>query len=91
MKTVFIGEIDSMNEKYYADISFALSWKADYKIEKYDKENDWNPLIYVENLFSKPEEWTDYHLSIKASETYVTEKRRIKVTYLAILAFLCYY
>ena len=69
-----------MNEKYYADITFALSWKVNYKIEKYDKDIDWNPLIYVENLFSKPEETIDYHLATQDSETFITEKHRIKVS-----------
>jgi hypothetical protein len=75
-----IGEIDNVNEKFYADILILLSWKENFVIEQhYDKDKHWNPEIYIENLFSKPEETIEYFISIEGSVTFITEKRRIKV------------
>ena len=85
-KTVFIdveftkiGDIDTLNEKYYIDLSYTLSWEENGSIKNYDKKIHWNPEIFVENLFSKTEDITEYELYQHDSVTHVVEKRRLTV------------
>ncbi len=73
-----IGEIDTMNEKYYAEVSFQLSWTENKLIEKYDRNKDWNPQISIENMFVKPDETIEYQTIVKDSSTIITEKRKVK-------------
>lgn len=75
-----IGDIDTLNEKYYIDLSFILSWEENGTIKNYDKNIHWNPEIFVDNLFSKSEDTVEYELFQHDSVTHVVEKRRLKVT-----------
>ena len=45
-----IGEIDNMNERYYADVTIEASWEENRVINKYNETVDWNPSLYIENI-----------------------------------------
>lgn len=62
---VSIGEIDTLNEKFQAEVIIESRWKieiADEDLEDLDLENYydprkfWNPLLYVENALAVKEE-----------------------------------
>jgi hypothetical protein len=86
-----IGEIDTMNGKYYVDLSYQISWTENQVIETYDKDVHWNPKIYIENIFAKPEETIEYELSRDDLVTYVVEKRRLKVKQFFLKSTKTYY
>ena len=75
-----IGEIDTMNEKYYADLLIHISWTDNSVIEKYDKDKHWNPNIYIENLLIKSKESIEYEVKgVSESSTEIILKWEIKV------------
>lgn len=76
-----IGDIDTMNEKYYAEILFNINWTENKMISEYDKKKDWNPMIIIDNIMGKADETIEYKTAINNSSGYtvLTEKRLIKV------------
>ena len=60
-----VGEIDTMNQKYYAEYLFTFSWNENEHISFYDKRKDWNPLIFYDNFIGKPDEIEEYELKPK--------------------------
>lgn len=75
-----VGEIDTMNQKYYAEYQFTFSWNENKQISFYDKRKDWNPLIFYDNFIGKPVEIIEYELKpFKNNSTYVIEKKLVKV------------
>ena len=74
-----VGEIDTMNEKYYAEFLFTISWSENKLISVYDKQKDWNPMICIDNYIGKPEETIEYETLNNKSYTVIFEKRLIKV------------
>ena len=74
-----IGDIDTLNEKYFVDLSFQISWEENCLVKNYDKDIHWNPRIYVDNLFTTSEETTEYELFHHDTVTHIIEKRRLKV------------
>lgn len=57
-----IGEIDTINEKYYAEISIESKWLESKLIQKYDPKTDWNPKLYIENALLEPKEEILYEI-----------------------------
>lgn len=43
-----IGEIDTMNEKYHAEIQIETRWIENDVIDEYDAEKHWNPKLFIE-------------------------------------------
>ena len=72
-----ILEIDSMNEKYTAEIRIDSEWFIDEKISIYDPEKNWNPQLYVENSLIINEK-IKYSLRNDSEKLIVTEHRYIK-------------
>ena len=54
------GEIDTMNEKYQADVKIVATWEDDQVIDKYIEGIHWNPELYVENLLTENRKTTKY-------------------------------
>ena len=77
-----IGDIDTMNEKYYAEFLFNVSWSENKLISEYDKKKDWNPMIFIDNIMGKADETIEYKTAINNSSGYtvITEKRVNKVS-----------
>jgi hypothetical protein len=73
-----ILEIDSMNEKYTAEINIDSEWVLDEEIlSDYDPEKNWNPKLYVENSLNIIEK-IKYSLRKEDEKLMVSEKRYIK-------------
>ena len=74
-----IGEIDIMNEKFFAEFSVHIYWIDNSIIDEYDANKHWNPKIIIENAFTKSEEQVEYELTKMFDKTGVLETRKIKV------------
>jgi hypothetical protein len=78
-----IGEIDTMNEKYNAEIRIDAKWlEKDTTIEKYNPEQHWNPKLFIENAsFDKSNvEDINYFAKKINDQIQVTETRNFKGT-----------
>jgi hypothetical protein len=76
-----IGEIDIMNERYFAELKLKLFWLDNTVDGEYDAKKHWNPRIVIENAFSKSDEQVDYEVvEVCEGSRGVLETRRIKVT-----------
>ncbi len=53
---VKIGEIDTINEKYNAEIIIEAKWITKDIIEVYNPEQHWNPQLFIENSLQEPKE-----------------------------------
>lgn len=76
-----IGEIDTLTEKYHAEIIIYANWIDNDTIiaNQYDHELHWNPKLYVENLLVDQKENIKYFLSYDdSSNRIVNEVRHIK-------------
>ena len=61
---VRIGEIDTLNEKYNAEIFIEAKWIAnEHIVGEYNPERHWNPLLYIENALLEPKEKIKYTIN----------------------------
>jgi hypothetical protein len=51
-----LGEIDTMNEKYSAEILIESKWLEPEFMTNYNPERHWNPQLYIENSLQDPKE-----------------------------------
>lgn len=56
------GEIDTMNEKYYAEVCIEATWFEKKFSKFYDPKVDWNPKLYIENSLLEPKEEIVYEI-----------------------------
>ncbi|KAK2161180.1 hypothetical protein LSH36_120g06032 [Paralvinella palmiformis] len=90
IRVVFIkiGEINTLQENFFADAFVQARWresKLDGKgakgeeVEFAERDKYWNPSIYVDNCIGEPKEsiWHQVHYDSSGS-AYIVEKRRIK-------------
>ena len=74
-----VGEIDTMNEKYQAEIYVESKWPADDpKLTTYDPKVNWNPQLYVENALQDVKEQITYQITESSGSLIVTETRYLK-------------
>ena len=75
-----IGDIDTMNETYKANIKIQATWEENRKIEKYNAETDWNPSLFIENILQQNECTTKYDVdfNILTNSTKITQTQIIK-------------
>ena len=59
---VKIGEIDTINEKYNAEIIIESKWITKDTIDVYNPEQHWNPQLYIENVLQESTEKIKYKL-----------------------------
>ncbi len=57
-----IGEIDTMNEKYNAEICIESKWIEKDHIQNYNPEQHWNPQLFIENTLIEPKEKIKYKI-----------------------------
>ena len=57
-----IGEIDTINERYYAEINIESKWIDIGDLNNYDPKNNWNPKLYIENILLEPKEIIKYDI-----------------------------
>ncbi len=61
-----IGEIDTVNEKYSAEIRIDAKWlEKGTSIEKYNPEQHWNPKLFIENALQISNEKIIYRFDKK--------------------------
>ena len=77
---VRIGEIDTMNEKYQAEIRIEARWYEREKITEYDRKKYWNPELYIENILQEQKEQIKYDVSTdnRYEGVMITEIRNLK-------------
>jgi hypothetical protein len=75
-----MGEIDTLNEKFHADLFIESKWIETENIgNEYDPKKHWNPRLYIENAFQEPKEIIRYEMSRDANNVlFITEKRVVK-------------
>ena len=57
-----LGEIDTMNEKYNAEICIESKWIEKDLIQNYNPEQHWNPQLFIENALQEPKEKIKYNI-----------------------------
>jgi hypothetical protein len=83
-----IGEIDTMNEKFYAELTIEAQWQENKKIEAYHPDSEWNPKLHIDNLINESYQQIKYFVEHDSSFTTVTERRTVKGTSFAIKQFM---
>ena len=78
IKFIRVGEIDTMNEKYHAEIRIESKWRESQNMTEYDPNINWNPLLYIENSFKEPKQEIVYEITNFNDCSYITEVRRLK-------------
>lgn len=74
---VAIGEIDTLEEAFQAEVVIESKWSTDEDFDEYDPKVNWNPQLYVANSIDAKES-VSYDVSIENSKMIVTEIRIIK-------------
>ena len=74
---ISIGEVDTMNEKFQAQVKVTSRWYDDEEIDVYDKSKHWNPKLFIENALDIREE-IDYYVDRFNNKSIVTEVRYAK-------------
>ena len=79
-----IGEIDTMNEKYQAEVFIISKWVDNSLKDQariFDAKVDWHPQIYIENALQIAKEDVSYETKYFDDDNlWVVEKRNVKVT-----------
>lgn len=76
-----IGEIDTMNERFLAEVRIETKWIEPHLIETYDPKKHWNPKLYIENAMQLTKEDVRYKVAKDAFDgrnTVVTEIRKVR-------------
>ena len=81
---VRIGEIDTMNEKYQAEVRIEARWIENQQINEYDRKKHWNPELYIENILQEQKEQTKYDVSrdSRNDSVIITEIRNVKGSFI---------
>ena len=72
-----ILEIDSMNEKYSADVLIDSEWSEDEEIVNYSAEKNWNPKFYIENSLNINEK-IKYSVRKEENKWIINESRYVR-------------
>ena len=73
-----IGEIDTMNEKYVAEVIIECKWIDIDIYGEYDPNKHWNPRLYIENALNLYHEKINYETKNLENGFEITEKRIAK-------------
>ena len=57
-----LGEIDTMNDNYNAEICIESKWIEKDHIQNYNPEQHWNPQLFIENTLIEPKEKIKYKI-----------------------------
>ena len=70
-----LGEVDTMNEKYQAEIRIKSRWQDEEEIDEYDKTKHWNPKLFIENALDNVREEITYSVTRSDGKSTITETR----------------
>jgi len=73
-----IGEIDTMNENYNAEICIESKWIEKDLIQNYNPDQHWNPRLFIENALQEPKEKIKYNIIREGDEQWIIETRYVK-------------
>jgi hypothetical protein len=75
-----IGEIDTINEKYQAEVRIEAKWLEKEPLDVYDPKKDWNPMLTIENILEIKSEQIDHEIMKDPDSDYniITEIRHVK-------------
>lgn len=73
-----IGEIDTMNERFTAEVLIECEWIDNSVQENYDSNVNWNPKLYIENALSDCKETISYTLERNSGNVIIKETRLLK-------------
>lgn len=77
-----MGEIDTMNEKFTAEILIESKWSDfDTTIVDYNPNVNWNPKLYIQNVLNDPKETTKYEFEKEANCLKITEIKVVKAQF----------
>ena len=83
-----IGEIDTMNEKYQAEVIIESKWRDKLDIIEYDPDVNWNPRLFIENAINEIKENITYRVTKENGCSIITEVRRSKGFFWKYIIFL---
>jgi hypothetical protein len=72
------GEVDTMNEKFQAEVKVRSRWYDDEDIEIYDKSIHWYPKLFIENALHDVKEEISYQVDKLNDKSIITEIRIAK-------------
>ena len=75
---ISIGEVDTTNEKYDAEVKIISKWIDDEEIDEYDKKKHWYPQLFIVNAFYDVKEDILYHVDRFENKSIITETRIAK-------------
>lgn len=73
-----IGDIDTVNEKYQAEVKIKAKWYDEGIIDEYDKKKHWYPKLFVENALDNVKEDIAYAVTKIGDKCMITETRIAK-------------
>lgn len=74
-----IGEVDTLNEKFQAEVRITSKWcDNQYDKEEYEKDVDWNPYLFIENSMHDVKEEFKYKVEKFDNRREITETRIAK-------------
>lgn len=75
---ITFGEVDTMNERYHAEVKIRSKWYDDGEIDEYDSTRHWNPKLYIENAMPDVKEEFKYTVTKIGDKVMVIETRKAK-------------
>ena len=75
---ISIGEVDTTNEKYDAEVKIISKWIDDEEIDEYDKKKHWYPQLFIVNAFYDVKEDIQYRVDRFENKSIITETRIAK-------------
>ena len=73
-----LGEIDTMSERYEAEVRIRSRWYDDEEIDEYDKTRHWYPKLFIVNALPDVKEEIRYRVERLNDKSIVTEIRIAK-------------
>ena len=73
-----LGEIDTMSERYEAEVRIRSRWYDDEEIDEYDKSRHWYPKLFIVNALPDVKEDIRYRVERLENKSIITEIRIAK-------------
>ena len=70
-----IGEIDTIEEKFDAEVRIKSTWCENEELEVYNRNEHWYPKLFIANAMSDVVEEINYHVVRFAGKSIITETR----------------
>lgn len=81
------GDVDTVNEKYQAEVKIKSKWYHEEAIDEYDKKKHWYPKLFIENALDSVKEEITYEVTKVEDKSMITEIRVAKGFFVANCLF----